>query len=710
MRYLNLLNRYFIEKPEIKAVRRGMVKTIPLLMIGSFALVFRTLPIPIYQQFVSEFASGMMLNLFSVINSATFGMMSVYVTAAIAYCYAQERLSSHLTELILTSLVCFAILTGVLQKGFSVDFFGVKAIFTAIFSSITASRIYIFLEKMSRFNTSFSAEGADMDFNTSLKAILPSFITILFFAVLNYAIVSLFSVSGMHELFTVTANSVFSGINNKLLSGYLFVFISSMLWFFGMHGSNVLEGVMQKQFSGLLSVNQANIKAGAEAAEILAKPFFDSFVLMGGCGTAFSLLFALLIFSKRQNNKSLSKIAAFPMFFNINEIMVFGLPIILNPFMFVPFITVPLISFSLSYAAIHFKLVPVITNDVVWTTPIILSGYIATGSAYGAMLQIVILTIGTLVYWPFVRSYEQNRERSAKKQILDLVEKLKEAEKNHTEIVLINLSSSDGSVAKYLASDLKYAMWKNQIKMHYQPQFNNTGNCVGAEALMRWNHPVFGMIYPPLVIKLAAETGILADFEQYLIRSAMSDLERINSDVGKGTNLCINISAATLQNPSFIAFLRKMNQKHGFKNKSVCFEVTEQMSLMINDKVEAIFTEMNLLGYKLAIDDFAMGSTSLKYLQSGKFDLVKIDGELVKGMLANPRCKDIINSIIQLSETLGFSVLAEYVETESQKKDLESIGCYLYQGYLYSPAVTAENYIKILTPATHQTETGKDIN
>lgn len=697
MKILLLLNRYLVENPEIKSVRKGMIKVIPVIMIGSFALVFKSLPVPEYQSFISNFGSGIFLSLFSLINNASFGMLSIYLTVAISYCYTQERSSEQYTECVLIALVCFALLAGVFEQGFSSAHMGVTAIFTAIFSAVAASKLYIYFEKNFKFKTIFRAEGADMDFNNALVSLLPSFATIAVFAVANYAIISIWSVGSLHELFITGVNSLFDGIHQRIYSGYLFVLASSLLWFFGIHGGNVLEGVVNTQFA----LNEPSVFTDpfftSIPTEILTKPFFDSFVLMGGCGTTLSLLIAILLFGKRNNTKKLSKIAAFPMIFNINELIVFGLPVIFNPFMFIPFITVPLVSFTISYFAVFFNLVPLTHHPIEWTTPVILSGYLATGSAAGIILQLVNLTVGTLIYWPFVILYERNKETDAKKQIQELVATLQEAEKLNTPITLTSMNGTNGSVAKYLANDIAHAVTDRQIKLYYQPQFDNEKKCIGAEALLRWNHPVFGMIYPPLVIKLAEEADVLTKLEQFIVSSAMNDLENINTAAGRETSICVNISAATLQHPTFIPFLRIMSIEHQFKNESICFEITEQMSLNINENVEAIFSEIKRLGYMLAVDDFAMGATSIKYLQNGKFDLVKIDGELVKSMLANPRSKDIVESIVRLSRTLGFNVLAEYVETESQQKDLESIGCFLYQGYLYSPAVTIEKYIEIQT-------------
>ena len=107
-----------------------------------------------------------------------------------------------------------------------------------------------------------------------------------------------------------------------------------------------------------------------------------------------------------------------------------------------------------------------------------------------------------------------------------------------------------------------------------------------------------------------------------------------------------------------------------------------------------LLRKIKALGFTFALDDFSMGHTSLQYLQHNQFDMVKLDGNLVRSILSNERTKEIINSIVYLSKSLGFNVIAEFVETDEQKKALENIGCLLYQGYLYSPAVDCEALLK----------------
>ena len=126
-------------------------------------------------------------------------------------------------------------------------------------------------------------------------------------------------------------------------------------------------------------------------------------------------------------------------------------------------------------------------------------------------------------------------------------------------------------------------------------------------------------------------------------------------------------------------------------NQKQQINITEQeASVKFSDELMESLFELKEIGYGFAIDDFAMGHTSINYLKTTLFDLVKLDGSLIKDMMNNDRCKEIIGMIVFMSQSLGFSVLSEYVETEKQRKILESLGCHEYQGYLFSPAIPLE--------------------
>lgn len=685
--------------PAVQIIRSGLVMMIPILLLGSFSLLLRSLPAEGYQDFIQSFWSGALYQGLSLIYDGTFGVLSIYMVLALSISCAQFDEDLHMEVdygAVLTSLACFVLSSGFLTEGFDNQVFGVKGMFLAIFSALTASWLYRKLVGKERKRPFFFSDGADAGFNSAVNTIGPTALVILVFVGANLLIAHLWGFSGLQEMFVWMAEAVFHGMGRNLGSGLLFVLFSSSLWFVGIHGSDVLDNVSQSLFAEGIQVNAALAAAGQQPTEIVTKTFFDVFVLMGGCGSTLCLLLALILFSRQRSNLGLAKMAAVPMLFNINEMMVFGLPVVFNPVLLVPFLLTPLVCTITSYLALYFHLVPIPITTIEWTTPVLWGGYAATGSLAGTLLQAVNLTIGTAIYRPFVLRYDQERQNSAKRCTDQLQRILMEGERNNLPVALLRIPGQCGKIAKTLSADLQHAIEAKEPYFLYQPQFDNKQRCIGAEALLRWNHILVGRVYPPLIIALADESDQLMKLEQYVLRRTLADLPLINERVSPGFRVCINVTAKNIIKEEFLVFLREVSPLlEPVKDRiEVSLEVTEQ-SALLSDHLDEHFQRIREMGFSLGIDDFSMGFTSLKYLQRSQFSLVKLDGSLVRDLIRNRRNQEIISSIVHLSHSLDFAVLAEYVETEEQQSALEDVGCLQYQGYLCSPPVPLEEMLEL---------------
>lgn len=694
----NLVN--YIENIKIfVCIRRGLVMTIPILLIGSMAFVIKTMPIDIYQNFINVFANGLILKIATFIYDATFGILSIFITFSISVCYAQSSKikSKYIYGAPIISLATFFILIGASTKSMCfTQYLGVNGMFIAIVSSLISSYIYevIFSKGIRILNV--YADGIDSDYNNSCSVILPAIIVLLFASLINYLIQLIFNASSFQDLFVILSNKIFDGMGRTLFSGILFTAISSILWFFGIRGSNFFVPVAQENSILEVESNIACLANALESTEIINETFFNIFVVMGGCGATLCLFLAIMLFSKRKSSRGLAKFSIFPMLFNINEPMVFGLPIIFNPILFIPFIITPIVFVITTYFAMANGFVPFCTSTVEWTTPVLMSGYIATGSINGSILQIINLIIGIFIYKPFVKVLDVEKINSMKRNVEILKNEFINYENEGKEMFFLMDVGFIGDTAKMLVEDLKYAISHDEFEIYYQLQYNNNGIFIGAEALLRWNHSVCGMIYPPLVIKLADEANILTELEQKVFKIVADDLKNKFHIVDNQFKVCINITIKSLQKGNFEAFLKDLSEKEKLNPNNICIEITEHDSYIKDALLEEKLNNIKQIGYSIAIDDFSMGRTSIYYLKSSLFDMVKLDGSLVKSINENQRCVDIIESIVKLGHSLGFDVLAEYVETKEQLKILEEIGCTKYQGYLFSKAVTAEELVKMI--------------
>jgi len=681
------------------AIRDGLINMIPVIMLGAFSLALISLPVEAYQNFLSRGSGAAIASVLNFTFDATYGMLSVYMTVSVSYSRANQKNDGSALMQILTSLVTFFILVGTPENGVSIDVLGATSMFTALFSALAAPVVYGLLDKLFRGLGKrlgiLPEEGSELNF--ALNTIFPVVSSGLLFALLNRIIFQTTGAAGFNDLFQKVMTGLFRGLPSMGLSGFLFLLVSSLLWCFGLHGSNILDGVSNAYFVPAAEANAQAVAAGLAAPHIVSKSFMDVFVLMGGCGSTICLLIALLLFSRNKSNRRLALLSVVPGVFNINEPLVFGLSVIYNPIMVLPFILVPLLNYLTAYTATALGILPVVCRTVEWTTPPLFSGWYATGSMAGTAVQAVCILVGVLVYLPFIKAYERSVNAALHSEYDNMVKALKESEASNSAAPLLLHRGRTRRFCRMLTEELNAALAQKRIRMYYQPQYDNQRRLVGMEALMRWNHTLFGMVYPPLIIKLAEEGGIQFDTERYAWEAALADYAEMRARTGKHIDLSLNTTVGTLIDPRFVETLTALAERYGVPCGDICVEITEQSELSMSEVVLGTLSELREKGFLLSIDDFSMGFTSFKYLQEDFFNEVKLDGALTRNVLSNRNSQEIISSITKMADALHFIVVAEYVESEEQRRKLEELGCVRYQGWLFSKAVEKNEMLKKLS-------------
>ena len=677
----------------ITSIRQGCIMTMPMFIIGSFALVFQNFPIEVVKDFITNFANGTLLSFFQITYDATFGMASLYILAAITYKYSvslTKRTSTINFIAIIVAIISYITLlgdkpmlnmNGVDGKAVPLMYTDVRNVFSAVFVAICATRIFIksYLLMIKKKNLIL----ADVEVRNTVSTIFPTILTVTFFALITILIKTVTPYTGFNQMIIATITIPFKNIGRNLISTVLVLLFQSILWFFGIHGSNTFESV--------------NLSLFVDASgEIFTKTFLDVFVLMGGCGTAICLLIVLALFSKNQNSRGLVRKAFFPMVFNINEILIFGLPIVLNPMFIIPFVLTPVVCMFISYFAIRVGIVPMAVHTVFWTEPVLFSGYSATGSVAGTLLQLFNIIVGVLIYLPFVRLNDKMQKRHFERTVETMTEMMQQSEKDNVIIEFAKMPNDISKTAQEMAESLIRDIGNNNISMYYQPQISNEDKVVSGEALLRWNCGLEYNLYPPLVVAIAKEYNHYDTLTKYIVEEVLTDIKTLQVDFDIVNHTSINIEAYQLMDKEFISWVIQKSKEYAIPNYSLGLEITENAELLESEGLPEIFAMLRKNHISIAIDDFSMGSTSLHYLQSNNFDFVKLDGAIINNLLVNERSREIIDSIIALGKTLDFEIIAEYVETIEQKKELERMGCYIYQGYLYSPAVPLFDYIRFI--------------
>lgn len=247
-----------------------------------------------------------------------------------------------------------------------------------------------------------------------------------------------------------------------------------------------------------------------------------------------------------------------------------------------------------------------------------------------------------------------------------------------------------------MEEDLRQAIKANDFQLFYQAQLGR-GIVTGAEALVRWKHPKRGLLPPDDFIPLAEQTGLILSLGDWVLEAACKQLAAwATRKATVDLTVAVNISARQLLNPEFVKNVLRTLERTGANPGKLKLELTESMFVDDLEDVVAKMTELKSHGLRFSLDDFGMGYSSLAYLRRLPLDQLKIDQEFVRDILVDPSSSAIAQSIISLSKAMSLSVIAEGVETEEQRDFLGRMGCYSFQGYLFSGPVPLEDFESLL--------------
>ena len=666
----------------LSIVRRALTMLVPVIMVGAIAHAIHYFPIDAFNYFITE-QQPWIATLLEMVFQGTFGMFSMILVVALAISYAMERNEAidKMFFYAITAIASFGTQLVMADSDMVWDILGNQGCFVAMVVGLLSSVIFSKLEQIESISLRKYTIGMDAVLINAIQSIFPATFTVGFFAIFEYLILKISGGKDIYTLWSTFSEHIFASMGGGFLSALLYTFMVHILWVLGFHGSHMMESVAVNHFQNV----GENI--------IFSKSMFDTYVMMGGCGTTICVLIVILFFAKKKRLRNIGKLALPTVIFNTNEILNFGIPIMLNPVLAIPFICVPILALIVSYTAVALGLISPVCNEITWTMPVFVSGYVASGSIVGVILQIVIIVMGVLIYLPFLRVYEKIYDVRMQQKISKLVEELQEYEKKGENPNFLHRMDDTGMVTRMLLQELKFAIKKKELYLLYQPQVDGNGKYIGAEALMRWNHQEYGFIYPPLIIYLAKEGDLLPELERMLIDTSVKAIKQVSETCGDQFKISVNITEHSL-NWEIEDYVEKKLKEYDVPAKHLWMEITEQDMLTNSDMVIRKINQLKEAGHKLLIDDFGMGHTSLIYLQSEYFDVVKLDGSLVRDIINKTTNQKIVASVIELAKKLNVKVIAEYVETQEECDLLNEMGCDWYQGYLFGKPMPLEEFIQ----------------
>ncbi|GAB6086310.1 PTS sugar transporter subunit IIC [Alkaliphilus crotonatoxidans] len=415
---LEFLEKYFVPvagkigaQRHLVAIRDGFVAIMPLIIAGSLAVLINNLPVNAFQNALNAiFGSDVWKGLGNNVSNGSLAVMALLVNFSISYSLAKGYNSDPLAA----GVVSVASLMAIMQSAEGVSavpysWLGALGLFVSIIVAIISTEIFVRLLGNPKLVLKMP-EGVPPAVAKSFAALFPAMITILVFAFIKI-ISTAVGIVDIHATIYDLIQRPLSSMANTLGAASAIAILNHLLWFFGLHGPNILEPVMQTMYLPALQANIAAFASGQVVPNIVTKPFFDAFVYMGGSGTTICLIIAIYIASKRKHHRYLANMAAPTGLFNINEPIIFGLPIVLNPVFLIPFILTPLVLTIFSYLTIAAGIIPKTIAMVPWTTPPIISGILATGSWRGGVLSLVNIVIGVILYMPFIIMSEKLEDK-----------------------------------------------------------------------------------------------------------------------------------------------------------------------------------------------------------------------------------------------------------------------------------------------------------
>ncbi len=391
----------------VTSIRDGFIAALPFMIVGSFMLVFIFPPFDpetkwgfarAWLDFAKTYQDQLLLPF-----QLSMGVMTLFISVGVAASLGRHYKLDPITTGLL-SLMSFLLVAAPVKDGtISTQYFSGQGIFTALICSIYATEVYAFLKRKNI--TIRLPEQVPTGVARSFEILIPVMAIILTLHPLNLLIESQTGMILPEAIMSMVKPLV--SASDSLPAILISLFICQILWFAGIHGALIVTGIMNPFWMANLAENQAALAAGGELTHIYLQGFWDHYLLIGGVGSTLPLAF-LLLRSKAIHLRTIGKMGVVPGLFNINEPILFGAPIVMNPVFFLPFILVPMVNAVLAYAATSMGLVARVVSMTPWTSPAPLGASWAANWSFSPVIMCLIcMVMSAVMYYPFLKAYER---------------------------------------------------------------------------------------------------------------------------------------------------------------------------------------------------------------------------------------------------------------------------------------------------------------
>lgn len=652
----------------MRAIREGLLWVLPCLMVSAVLLVLsvlaRMLGLP-----------ASVADLLADLHGEISRILPLLITASIGYMLAIR----HRLPRLPVAFLCFvhAALAAYLLRGHP-RAAATLVLFIAIAAPLVTVPLMAWLMRVRGLRVARMAQVSE-NVEDAMNMVVPGIATT---ALLVVVLALLQQWEGLvHWRLPIdVANPDQSYLNAVLLTG-----LNSLLWFFGIHGYHALQPLFQS-LDQAVGWNALALLADQVPQHPLNAGLLGAFAFIGGSGGTLSLVLAVL-WRARSPGLRLLALASLPMaLLNVNELLLFGIPLILNLRMLLPFLAVPALNACLALAAVQAGWVSVASMPMPLNAPVVFNAYVSTQGDWGAVaLQLALVLLGACLYGPAVRSLERHNETTVHLPGLDTTfTRLQEEGSLYARDPVVVAQQGQARREELLAQVRR--MGDYEFFLEYQPQVSlRTGRCTGCEALLRARDSR-GRVQPPgAFLAWLSEAGLMKDVDLWVAAAALRQYRRWRN-AGFELPISINITGPTL-----------MSQEHCIRLVDLIAPAAGCISIELTEDALAAdvfgmrnaIARVHAVGAKVSIDDFGTGYSSLSYLHAFEVDTIKIDRSFV---LASAQAQGgrVLEGLLNFCQGLGCGIVVEGVETAEQLQRLPRTMDLEVQGWYFGRAVPAD--------------------
>ncbi|MFK8186072.1 MAG: EAL domain-containing protein [Phormidesmis sp.] len=591
---------------------------------------------------------------------------------------------------LLISMVCFFRGSGFLSVNESAEIVSHHGsiLISIPYTWLAVSLLYRFSQR-SRLQLVNETSELNPRITKTLNLVIPGILTVLCFEFLRYGVRHL---SGIE--FGLLLTQVFPHLSESLqklsATQELIIYKVTALctWFIGLHGDHSTSGIFRFLYQ---------VPVG-ESVTFRMKTFHDIFMNIGGTGSTFAVPFIILCSKHTRRFRLIAKLSLPFAFFNVNEVLLFGLPILLNPIFFVPFFATAFVNMAIALSAMHLGLFTMGSQTLHWMSPPLYSAYaISNGSGWAVLTQLTCIVIDGFIYLPFLAIAA--RQNNAPLYLLQLFGEdaygfINEAINHRQERIFMarqkNIKNNIIGAQKVL-NQLK----GGQFALYFQPKVDaKTLKLVGLEALLRFQSNS-GKIFPPTFLPVLYKQGLSKVIDKKVVDLAFRQILRWRIAGLNVPPVAINFDKDFLLDPQAVQTFIQRAQEHNIR---FYIEITEHTYTVKISELAAVIHQLRAAGHHISIDDFGTGYSSLTSLVALEADEIKLDRKLVVAPDSEAkRGQILLASSIQLCHDLGFKVVAEGIETEAHLNLVQRCGADIAQGYYLGKPMAASEVSKLFS-------------